>query len=176
MIGVYVNQLMVKLSASMPWGNRAAKANHLRTELEVRQKEDELRSTMDTVLLEVQVAHREVTTAYPDMKAKYKSAEAAAADLAVLKSRRGVDGENGESLYLEKLLDAQERRTLAREEFLKSLVVYNASITNLDRATGTLLQAEEVGVERTVDEDNLPILRLTKGQAAKSAIAAYAMQ
>jgi outer membrane protein TolC len=162
--------------ASMPWGNRAAKANHLRTELEVRQKEDELRSTMDTVLLEVQVAHREVTTAFPDMKAKYKSAEAAAADLAVLKSRRGVDGENGVSLYLEKLLDAQERRTLAREEFLKSLVVYNASITNLDRATGTLLQAEEVGVERTVDEDNLPILRLTKGEAAKSAIAAYAVQ
>ncbi|MEM9016475.1 MAG: TolC family protein [Verrucomicrobiota bacterium] len=164
----------VGVMASVPLGRRAEKARHLRTELEVRQMEDQLRSTMDTVLLEVQVAHREVTTAYPDMKAKYKAAKAAEEELQVLNNRRGLDAEEGEALYLEKLLDAQERRAMAREDFLKSLVVYNASITNLDRATGTLLQAEDVGVERTVDENDLPILRLHKNEAAKNAIASYA--
>ena len=128
---------------------------------------------MDTVLLEVQVAHREVSTAYPDMKAKYKSATAADEELQVLVDRRGLDGEGGEILYLEKLLDAQQRRSLAREEFLKALVVYNAALTNLDRSTGTLLQAEDIGVERTVDENDLPILRLTRNAAAKNAIANY---
>ncbi|MDF1825946.1 MAG: TolC family protein [Verrucomicrobiales bacterium] len=166
----------VGVMASVPWGRRAEKARHLRTELEVRQMEDQLRSTMDTVLLEVQVAHREVSTAYPDMKAKYKAAKAAEEELAVLNNRRGLDVQEGEALYLEKLLDAQERRSLARESFLKSLVVYNSAITNLDRASGTLLQAEDVGVHRDVDEDELPILRLTKDEAAKNAIASYALK
>lgn len=166
----------VGVMASVPWGRRAEKARHLRTELEVRQMQDQLRSTMDTVLLEVQVAHREVSTAYPDMKAKYKAARAAQEELAVLNKRRGVDGEDGESLYLEKLLDAQERRSIAREDFLRSLVVYNSAITNLDRATGTLLQAEDVGVYRDVDENDLPIIRLTKDDAAKNAIAGYALK
>jgi len=166
----------VGVMASVPWGRRAEKARHLRTELEVRQMKDQLRSTMDTVLLEVQVAHREVSTAYPDMKAKYKAASAADEELQVLNNRRGVDGEDGESLYLEKLLDAQERRARAREDFLKSLVVYNSAITNLDRATGTLLQAEDVGVHRDVDEDELPIIRLTKDESAKNAIASYVLK
>lgn len=166
----------VGVMASVPWGRRAEKARHLRTELEVRQMEDQLRSTMDTVLLEVQVAHREVSTAYPDMKAKYKAAKAAGEELAVLNNRRGLDAEEGEALYLEKLLDAQERRSIARESFLKSLVVYNSAITNLDRASGTLLQAEDVGVHRDVDADELPILRLTKDEAAKNAIASYALK
>lgn len=164
----------IGLIASVPWGRRGAKARHLRTQLEVRQQEDQLRSTMDTVLLEVQVAHREVTTAYPDMKAKYTAAVATAEDLAVLQRRQGVDGQEGEALYIEKLLDAQERRARSREDFLQALVVYNAALTNLDRSTGTLLQTEHVDIERTVDENYLPILKLTKDMAAKNAIKTYA--
>ncbi|MEM7603371.1 MAG: hypothetical protein AAF357_18410, partial [Verrucomicrobiota bacterium] len=67
-------------------------------------------------------------------------------------------------------------RANAREDFLKSLVVYNSAITNLDRATGTLLQAEDVGVYRDVDENELPIIRLTKDDAAKNAIASYSIK
>ncbi len=166
----------IGLQASVPWGRRSAKARHLRTQLEVRQKKDQLRSTMDTILLEVQVAHREVTTAYPDMKAKQDAAIAADAELDVLKERRGIEGETGQSLYLEKVLDAQERRARSRQDFIEALVVYNAALTNLDRAKGTLLQEEEVGVERTTDSDDLPLLRLVKQEAGDFAKHCYENQ
>ena len=144
-----------------------AKARHLRTELEVRQKKDQLRATMDTVLLEVQIAHREVTTAWPEAKAKSAAAQAADQELAMLRDRREIEtAESGTSLYLEKLLDAQDRRALSRDEFLRSLVVYNAALTNLERSKGTLLQQEGIGVERTEDDQHLPLIRLTKREAS----------
>lgn len=169
----------IGIIASVPLERRAAKAVHLRTRLEMRQKQDQLRSTMDTVLLEVQIAHREVVTAWPDAKAKWEAAKAADDELSVLRSRRGVDADAGEtstSLYLEKLLDAQERNAFAREEFLRAIVVYNAALTNLDRAKGTLLQHEDVTIERTKDGDELPIIRLAKEDATRQAEASYRLQ
>lgn len=161
--------------ASVPWERKSAKARHLRTQLEVRQKKDQLRSTMDTVLLEVQIAHREVVTAWPDAKAKWEAAQAAEQELKMLNDRREVEtAESGTSLYLEKVLDAQERRALAREEFLMALVVYNSALTNLERAKGTLLQQEGIGVERVKDAENLPLVQLVKQEAAEQAAKAYA--
>ena len=157
----------VGLVASVPLERRAAKARHLRTELEVRQKKDQLRATMDTVLLEVQIAHREVTTAWPEAKAKSEAARAADQELEMLRDRREIEtAESGTSLYLEKLLDAQDRRALARDEFLRSLVIYNAALTNLERSKGTLLQQEGIGVERTEDDQHLPLIQLTKKEAS----------
>lgn len=157
----------VGVVASMSLERRAAKARHLRTELEVRQKKDQLRATMDTVLLEVQIAHREVTTAWPESKAKSEAARAADQELAMLRDRREIEtAESGTSLYLEKLLDAQDRRALARDEFLRSLVIYNAALTNLERAKGTLLQQEDISVERIEDDQHLPLIQLTKREAS----------
>jgi len=157
---------------SVPWPHRAAKARHLRTRLEVRQKTDQLRAAMETVLLEVEIAHREVKTAWPDVKGKWEAAVAAEEELEVLRRRRGVDADAGDmetSQYLELLLDAQERRTRARADFLEAVVIYNAALANLDRAKGTLLQHEQVGVERTEDEEELPLIELTKEAVVKSA-------
>ncbi|MCB1229331.1 MAG: TolC family protein [Verrucomicrobiae bacterium] len=163
--------------ASVPWGRKSAKARHLRTELEVRQKTDQLRSTMETVLLEVQIAHREVTTAWPDTKAKWEAAVAAEQELSMLEDRREVESaESGTSLYLEKLLDAQERRALARDEFLRALVVYNSALTNLDRAKGTLLQEEGIGVRRVEDEQELPLVQLVKQEVADQTVRNYELQ
>lgn len=165
------------LMASVPWGRKSAKARHLRTQLEVRQKTDQLRSTMETVLLEVQIAHREVMTAWPDTKAKWEAAVASAEELQVLNDRREVEtSEGGTSLYLEKLLDAQERRAIAREEFLRALVVYNSALTNLDRAKGTLLQEEGIGVRRTEDEEELPLVQLVKQEVSDKTVRNYELQ
>ncbi|MCB1088658.1 MAG: TolC family protein, partial [Verrucomicrobiae bacterium] len=160
--------------ASLPWGRKSAKARHLRTQLEVRQSRDALRATLDQILLEVQIAYREATTAWPDTKAKWEAAKAADEELSTLRDRRDVESaESGTSLYLEKLLDAQERRALAREEYLTSLVVYNSALTNLERAKGTLLQEESIGVERTEDAAGLPLVKLVKREAADHAVKAY---
>ena len=165
------------IMASVPWERKTAKARHLRTQLELQQKKDQLSSTMDTVLLEVQISHREVTTAWPDTRAKWEAAAAAENELSMLVERRKVESaESGTVLYLEKLLDSQDRKALAREEFLRALVVYNSALTNLDRAKGTLLQQENIGVKRTESEDSLPLVQLAKNEAAEKAARNYQLQ
>lgn len=164
----------VGLVASVPIGRKAEKARHLRTQLESRQAKDKLRSVMDEVLLDVQIAHREVVTAWPDAKAKWEAAKAADEELSVLRDRRDVESANsGTSLYLENLLDAQQRRAFAREDFLLALTTYNASLTNLQRAKGTLLQQEKIDVKRGEDADRLPLIQLVKDEAAQHAKKLY---
>lgn len=164
----------VGLVATVPLGNRAAKARHLRSQLEARQAKDEVRAVMDQVLLEVQIAHREVVTAWPDAVAKWEAAHAADQELSVLRDRRDIETvEQGTSLYLEKVLDAQQRRAFAREDFLLALATYNASLTNLERTKGTLLQQEDVAIKRAQDAQNLPLIQLVKDEAAAYATALY---
>lgn len=164
----------VGVVASIPLGNKTAKARHLRAELEARQAKDRLRATMDEILLDVQIAHREVVTAWPDARAKWEAAMAADQELSVLRDRRNVETEeSGTSLYLEKILDAQQRRAFAREDFLLALATYNTALTNLERAKGTLLQSEDITVQRTEDDDRLPIIELIKNEAAGNAKAVY---
>ncbi len=164
----------VGLVASVPLGRKAEKARHLRAQLEARQAKDQLRAAMDEVLLDVQIAHREVVTAWPDTRAKWEAAMAADQELSVLSDRREIEtAESGTSLYLEKLLDVQQRRAFAREDFLAALATYNAALTNLERAKGTLLQQEEIGVRRTEDDRHLPLIELVKDEATAQAKAVY---
>jgi outer membrane protein TolC len=164
----------VGVVASVPLGRKVEKAKLLRAQLEARQARDQLRATMDQVLLDVQIAHREVVTAWPDARAKWEAAVAAEQELSVLRDRRDVEtAESGASLYLETLLDAQQRRARAREEFLTALATYNAALTNLDRAKGTLLQAEDIGVRRIEDDRHLPLVELIKDEASAKARAVY---
>jgi outer membrane protein TolC len=164
----------VGVVGSIPLGNETAKARHLRAQLEARQARDLLRATMDEVLLDVQIAHREVATAWPDARAKWEAATAAEQELAVLRDRREVEtAESGASLYLEQLLDAQQRRAFAREDFLAALAIYNAALANLDRAKGTLLQAEGIGVRRTEDDAYLPLIQMVKDEASAQAKSIY---
>ena len=164
----------VGLIASMPLGRKAEKARHLRAQLEARQARDQLRATLDEVLLDVQIAHREVVTAWPDARAKWEAAMAADQELSVLRDRRDVEtAESGASVYLENLLDAQQRRAFAREDFLTALATYNAALTNLERAKGTLLQQENISARRVEDDQHLPLIKLVKDEAALQAKAVY---
>lgn len=162
------------LVASIPLGRKAEKAKHLRAQLEARQARDQLRATLDEVLLDVQIAHREVVTAWPDARAKWEAAMAADQELSVLSDRRNVEtAESGASVYLENLLDAQQRRAFAREDFLTALATYNAALTNLERAKGTLLQQENISARRIEDDRHLPLIQLVKDEAALQAKAVY---
>lgn len=168
----------VGVIGSVPLERRFAKSRYLRAQLEKRQQKSQLRSTMDTVLLEVQIAHREVVTAYPDMRAKWDASLAADKDLEILLKRRSVDADGKEdvstSLYLENVLDAQLRRSLARGAFLEAQAIFNSSLTNLERAKGTLLETERVDIERIDDnEEDLPEIELIKDAASKSAKTVY---
>jgi outer membrane protein TolC len=151
----------------MPLGNNEAKARYQRRRIEMRQLTNQLRTTLDTLLLEVQVAVREVNISYREVVAKQQSVRASEADLAAKRDRMALAGDSGAagSVRLDELLDAQLRLALANVELLGSVVNYNVALANLDRAMGVLLQARQIQYQRQEDENQLPSLKL---QTARS--------
>ena len=157
---------------SFPLENNIAKARHERRLLELRQQMEQVRTTIDTVLLEVKVSAREVSTAYRETQAKYSAVKAFTEDIDSLQARRavqtaspppGVDESSLTASYLDTLLDGQDRRSNAEEEFIRAAADYQIAIVNLERAKGKLLNYSAVDVVRTKDDHGLPVLRLEKG-------------
>ncbi|MEM7255481.1 MAG: TolC family protein [Pseudomonadota bacterium] len=150
----------------MPLENRTARARHQRRRLEVRQLRDQLRTTIETILLEVQVAVREINTAHREAESEYASLLAATSELETLADRRSLSGRrNGwGGTRLDDEVTAQRRLAEAEQEFVTSLVVYNVALENINRATGTLLQSKDIHREEGVDEEGLPLIRLVERQ------------
>jgi outer membrane protein TolC len=154
------------LVLSFPLENQIARARLERRRLELRQQMDQLRTTIDTVLLEVKISAREVATAYRETQAKYAAVKAFTEDLETLEARRSLQAVNEEgamSAYLDTMLDTQDRRASAEEEFIRAGANYQISIVNLERAKGRLLNYSSVEIVRDRDEQKLPLLYLEKG-------------
>ena len=147
-----------------PLGNNAAEARNERRRLEVRQLQNQLRTTMQTVTLEVQVTQRELDASWNEMAAKYASMNATSEELVSLQKRTDIyDSSNMTvGVYLRQILDAQERLTEAESAFLSGLVTYNLALVNMDRATGLFLQSRELVPQRieAASADSLPSLNL----------------
>ncbi len=154
----------VGLNFDIPIGNREAKSRYQRRRLEVRQLTNQMRTTIDTLLLEVQVAVRELNTSQNELGAKYRSMEATRLQLDSMQNRRGISYANGEagSSYIERLLTAQERLADEEASFIQSQLTYNVALTNLDRAMGILMDSQEISTKRVQPEDDLPEFILEK--------------
>lgn len=151
---------------SFPLENNIAKAHHERRQIETRQQINQVKTTIDSVLLEVKVSAREVATSYRETQAKYEAVRAFTEDLATLEARRKLQDLRDESQisnYLDTVLDAQDRRAMAEEEFIRAAANYQIAIVNLERAKGNLLAYSDVNVVRGKDDKNLPQLWLEKG-------------
>jgi len=159
-----------------PLENNTAEARHQRRLLELRQQVNQLKTTIETTLLEVKVSAREVRTTWRDYAAKMESMQAATADLSQFQARREVDtalpGEpqpasavsnEATTAYLDSVLSAQNRLTAAEEDSVKSAASYQIAILNFERSQGNLLAYENISIERTKGKDKLPLLRLQKG-------------
>ena len=157
---------------SFPLENNIARARLERRRLELRQQLDQLKTTIDTVLLEVKISAREVATAHRETQAKYAAVKAFTSDVDSILARRalrtaspapGADEASQTALYLDTLLDSQDRRANAEEEFIRSAANYQIAIVNLERSKGRLLNYKDVSVVRDKDERGLPELHLEKG-------------
>ncbi len=158
---------------SIPLEHNTARARHERRRLEVRQQVDQVRTTVDSVLLEVKISVREVGTSYREALAKYAAVNAYAEDIATLDARRSVqpfDNQIQTTDYIDRMLDAQDRRARAEEEFIQAAAEYQVSLVNLQRSKGMLLSYEGIRVVRDRDENNLPLLRLEKGAGEGKAV------
>lgn len=153
----------VGLQFEMPIGNREAKARYQRRRLEVRQLTNQLRTTINTMLLETQVSVREVHTAQREAGARYQSMIAAAAELDALEQRRAVSVGTGEaaSSYIDRLLTAQESLADAETAFATSELTHSLALVNLDRAMGVLMQTNEIDMRRLQPENDLPVIELS---------------
>jgi outer membrane protein TolC len=159
----------VGLVFDMPFSNRIGKARHLRRLVEIRQLVNQLQTTIETVLLEVQVSVREINTSYREMLAKYNAMEANRKKLDALNARRSLMFGSGESqnIYLERLLDHQQDVSSAEQDFLTSYVAYNIAHANLNRAKGVLLQVKELQFCEDVDESKIPRLYLQNKKSSQ---------
>jgi len=153
----------IGLQYEMPFCNQAARARFERRNLELRQVRNQFQTTVHTLRLEVEVAVREVETAFREMLAKYRAMKADLSEVEYIRERwRLLPGEDrAASLVLEDLLSAQERLTESEFGFLSAQLTYNLALTSLKRATGTLLQYEDVHTARAC-VDCLPTLLLHK--------------
>ena len=157
---------LIGLRLDMPVENNVAEARLQRRRLEMRQQLAQVQTTVDTVLLEVKIAARELTTSYREVTSRYESLQATQEDLRVLQKRweSHAGTQNKPAIgYLQLLLDAQDRLAEAEGNFSRSTAVYNVAMVNLQRAQGTLLKYENIQATRTTDDETgLPVMTLEK--------------
>jgi len=145
----------IGLNYELPVGNRLAKARLCRRQIELRQLERQYAQALQAIQVEVDIAVREMVTSYAEVKARRVALRAAEAEAATIEARwrNLIDGSGNSSLNLESLLDAQERVTLAEGEYVTSLLTLNLASINLRKANGTLLQSENVAINKACDGD-----------------------
>ncbi len=153
------------LRFEVPIRNRAARARFQRRALELRQFQHQFRNTVQVLQLEVEIAVRDTLTAYREIAAKLQSMRAAESEVDFLTHRwELMPGEDrSTSLILEDLLTAQDRLAQQEFDYLDAQVQYNISLVNLKKATGTLLQFEQIQLGKT-KIDGIPQLELMRNQ------------
>lgn len=136
----------VGMQFEVPLHNRAAKSRHERRRVELRQLQNQYQTTVHTLGLEVEVAVRELETSFSEMQSQKRAVDASTAQLDYLQKRwELLPGEDGTgALVLDNLLTAQERVVLAENAHTQAWVTYNLAIMNHQRATGELLQAQDI--------------------------------
>ncbi|MDV6033833.1 MAG: TolC family protein [Phycisphaera sp. RhM] len=135
------------LRFEVPLQRRAAKANILRRQAELRKLASRLSETIAKLHAEVAAAVREVETSHRELGARYVAMVSAQQYVELISNRwRELpgDGYSANSL-LEDLLDAQDRLLVEEVGFARAQIDYTLSTSRLKRATGTLLQIEPIG-------------------------------
>lgn len=140
----------VGLAYEVPLGNRAARARADRRLQELRQVEARYRLELERIKAQVDVAVGELETAYGEIRTKAQALYSATREAEALRTRWQMlpktDGTS--SLSLESLLAAQQRIADTEAELTQAQLVYTLSISNLLRTNGTLLQVQELDLDR----------------------------
>ena len=137
----------------VPLHNRAARARYDRKKLQLRALVSRYKATVESLLAEVEVAAREVETARDEMRGKYHAMIATESELDYLSERwKLLPGDDrSASFLLEDILDVQDRFMIQEFEFARAQVSHARSLVFLKRATGTLLQSEQVTIDYVCD-------------------------
>lgn len=139
----------IGISYALPVGNRAAKANLRQAELRIRQFQKELEQVASQVSLEVRNAAHSINLTGKQRQASANAMTLATRELDALQKRAALllDGEEVGPLYLDNLLQTQDRLAAAELEYLNASAGYARAHFDLQRATGGLLRCAPLPVE-----------------------------
>ena len=153
----------VGLQYELPIGNRAALARHQRRQLESRRLGSIFRATTEQITMEALNAVGEVQAAFQEASLQQLAVEASRSELQNIYTRwkYQIGSDRTAGLVLDDILRANERLSGLEIEFVNSSLAYNLALMNLKRATGTLLQAEQVDMGRGC-QCRLPVVKHEK--------------
>ena len=130
----------------LPLGNRAARSKYDRRRLEIIQLTSQLVAATSNVRLEVEKSVREIRTSYSEMLCQAHAVAGNLTEIDYLKARwqASIDEQRSSAVLLDDLLNAHDR--LARSEglYATALVAYNEGFASLNRATGTLVDFQQL--------------------------------
>lgn len=131
----------VGFNFEIPLGNRAARANMEQQQFRLKKAMYEFKDIVETSITEIELAVREARTSHTEMLSRYQSMQAAESETKYLGDRwKQLPGQDrSTSELLEDLLDAQERLAGQEAEFETARRNYMLALTEIKRATGTLL-------------------------------------
>ncbi len=135
----------VGIRASIPIGNKTARATHTRAQLSVRQARQDLQKIKQQLMLNVRLASRSVLTSkiLAESNRQTRMLQEANVSAEGKRLRLGVS-----TSY--RVLEVQEDLTLAQTQEVQALVNYEKARVDLDEAQGTLL--DTFGIEFVAPE------------------------
>ena len=134
---------LLGLSFEFPLGNRAARANLIKSEHEQQQEKLRLENFREQVLTDVSVSLHELQRSYQEIDARRLSEAAEADELRAYLAQESTDAAI-DANFLNRKLDAQERLARAQIVLAQTILRYNSALVDLHRAQGTLLHYNNI--------------------------------
>ncbi len=133
----------VGLEFELPVGNRAAIAKVEQRQWELKRSINIFKATVEKSLTDVEIANREVRTAYSEISSRYQSMDAAERESLYLQDRFEVlpASEDSAILLLEDLLDSFERLADEEASFVQAQVDHAVALVKLKKELGALLKS-----------------------------------
>ncbi len=130
----------IGVEIEMPIGNRGPRAVYRRSQLQHEQQVAALKQTFEEVILDINLAVRQVATTFDQIAPSFESAEARHREVDSIVARQ----ERKDLNTLNSELAARRALAESRRAMLRAVVDYNIAVVNLERAKGTLLRYNNV--------------------------------
>jgi outer membrane protein TolC len=137
----------IGVELEVPIGNRAARAAYLRARLQHAQAVANLQRVFEEVILDVNLAARQLETSFDQIAPGFESAESREREVESIVAR----AERKDHSTLINELGARQSLANIRRSMLNAMVEYNIALVDLERAKGTLLQYNNVVIPTEVD-------------------------
>lgn len=144
----------VGISLEYPVGNRERRSALRQRRFERLKAITTLQNTADQVAVAVNERVRQIATAFQEMRAQQAAVAAATIQLEAIEETERTRAKLTPE-FLQLKLSAQESLAQAERAELQATIDYNTAMTDLDAATGTILEKNQVRIQDVVNKGDL---------------------